>query len=69
MDINITNKHLGNILSRMSDRDIKEVFEQFTEELGINIEDTLDYLTMVLITNEFEDNGDMYFEWDDWLEG
>lgn len=31
-----TNRHIGNLLSRMTDKDIKEVFEQYAHKLGFD---------------------------------
>ena len=31
-----TNKHIGNQLSQMSDKDIKEVFEQYAHKLELD---------------------------------
>lgn len=60
-----TNKHIGNQLSQMSDKDIKEVFEQYAHKLELDKFDSgknwevsvLHKLNDILMCNHFDNNG------------
>lgn len=60
-----TNKHIGNQLSQMSDKDIKEVFEQYAHKLeldkfynGKNWEiSVIHKLNDIFMCNHFDNNG------------
>lgn len=62
-----TNKHIGNQLSQMSDKDIKEVFEQYAHKLELDKFDNgknweisvLHILNDILMCNHFDNNGNM----------
>lgn len=62
-----TNKHIGNQLSQMSDKDIKEVFEQYAHKLGFDKFDSgknwevsvLHKLNDILMCNYFDNNGNV----------
>ena len=62
-----TNKHIGNQLSQMSDKDIKEVFEQYAHKLELDKFDNgknweisvLHILNDILMCNRFDNNGNM----------
>lgn len=56
-----TNKHVGNVLRNMSDRDIKETMEQWAKKLNItghNWELSMSrYITDILLCNHFDNDG------------
>ncbi|MBZ9622924.1 hypothetical protein G9F71_008660 [Clostridium sp. FP2] len=54
-----TNKHIGNVLSKMSDEDIKEVLEQYIQKCGLSIELMSAYFQKVLICDGFDYEGNM----------
>lgn len=62
-----TNKHIGNQLSQMSDKDIKEVFEQYAHKLELDKFDSgknwevsvLHKLNDILMCNYFDNNGNV----------
>lgn len=62
-----TNKHIGNQLSQMSDKDIKEVFEQYAHKLELDKFDSgknwevsvLHKLNDILMCNHFDNNGNV----------
>ena len=54
-----TNKHVGNVLSKMSDEDIKEVLEQYIKKCEFSIESMSVYFQNVLKCEEFDYDGNI----------
>lgn len=63
--LDTTNKHLGNVLSTLSDESIKEVIEQYAKKIGFNIyddswkDDTVKKLTKIINAESFDYKGDI----------
>lgn len=63
-----TNKHIGNVLYNMSDKDIKEVFEQYAHKLGFDKfygqwqDSMMHWLSNILYCNHFDYNGNVELE-------
>ncbi|MBU3186587.1 hypothetical protein [Clostridium estertheticum] len=54
-----TNKHIGNVLSRLSDEDMKEVLEQYIQKCGFNVNSMCDHFQNVIGCNEFDYEGNI----------
>lgn len=56
-----TNKHLGNILSQLSDKNMKEVLEQYMKKLQFTNgnESLIKYFQKVLVCEAFDYEGNM----------
>jgi hypothetical protein len=55
-----TNKHIGNVLSKMSDEDIKEVLEQYIKKRNFDSKEQMnDHFDNVLSCDEFDYEGNI----------
>ena len=69
-----TNKHIGNVLYKMTDEDIKEVFEQYAHKLNFDTyhdgyndwkDKMLNHLSEILYCKYFYYDGSCRFDIDD----
>lgn len=60
-----TNKHIGNVLSELTDESLKEVFEQYAKKTGLDIynksweEFLLKRIERILYAESFDYKGDI----------
>jgi hypothetical protein len=50
-----TNKHYGNVLSKLTDRDIKEVFEQWAFKMNISESSLISRIQDMLFCDKFNE--------------
>lgn len=55
-----TNKHIGNVLSKMADSNLKEVLEQYIKKRNFDSKEQMnDYFDNVLTCDEFDYEGNI----------
>lgn len=66
-----TNKHIGNLLFQMSDKDVKEVFEQYAHKLGFDKFNQqwemsmMHWINDIIMCNHFDTEGHSILEDED----
>lgn len=58
-----TNKHIGNLLYRMTDKDLYEVLEQYMKKTKYTLDQMLDDFREIMLTDNFDYNGDRLDNW------
>lgn len=58
-----TNKHIGNLLYRMTDKDLYEVLEQYMNKHKFTLDRMLNNFREIMLADGFDYNGDRLDNW------
>ena len=58
-----TNKHIGNLLCRITDKDLYEVLEQYMKKRKFTLDQMLSNFKEIMLTDNFDYNGDRLDNW------